>query len=272
MARSGQYHGSRLIEHSLLSTGYTEEVRRLFNRWTRSELDRICQRAIEQPNRAHDQQRSAGILSLLRPARPATSALQLGNSFLARGDPISRQWLITVALNGNDHHVTLCRHFIKYPRDGRLSLLKCQGHRVRRLNDRRRLRFPFVEIFERRKRQLGENHRNSGQGLLEYNDRCLIRLHHAALSQAREPITIDVATFKKKSPSGDNGQFPNYNRDGVSMSKSRKLREGKTAGPRRRLRLGSQAALGRQRRGLFRSTQCIADFAPRSNESINARV
>ena len=47
MAGSGEFHNSRMIEASLMAQGHAEAVRKLFNRWTRSELDRLCRRAIE---------------------------------------------------------------------------------------------------------------------------------------------------------------------------------------------------------------------------------
>jgi hypothetical protein len=48
LARSGKYLSARSIEAALAQNGFLETALVFRNRWTCSELDRICQRAIEE--------------------------------------------------------------------------------------------------------------------------------------------------------------------------------------------------------------------------------
>jgi hypothetical protein len=45
MARSGQYRGSGSIQMALLAKGFSETSKLFTNRWTCSELDRLCEQA-----------------------------------------------------------------------------------------------------------------------------------------------------------------------------------------------------------------------------------
>ena len=45
LARSGKYHSFTSIKNLLLAHGYPEAHKVFANRWTRSELDRLCQQA-----------------------------------------------------------------------------------------------------------------------------------------------------------------------------------------------------------------------------------
>ena len=45
LARSGNYHGFSSIKHLLLAHGYPEAQKVFANRWTQSELDRLCRQA-----------------------------------------------------------------------------------------------------------------------------------------------------------------------------------------------------------------------------------
>jgi hypothetical protein len=47
MARSGQYRGSGSIQMALLARGFVEASKLFTNRWTCSELDRLCKQAQE---------------------------------------------------------------------------------------------------------------------------------------------------------------------------------------------------------------------------------
>jgi hypothetical protein len=47
MARSGQYRGSGSIQMALLARGFVEASKLFTNRWTCSELDRLCEQAQE---------------------------------------------------------------------------------------------------------------------------------------------------------------------------------------------------------------------------------
>ncbi len=46
LARSGQHRSYRSIEMALLGQGYREAIKVFANRWTQSELDRICQQSV----------------------------------------------------------------------------------------------------------------------------------------------------------------------------------------------------------------------------------
>ena len=48
MAGSGEFYSSRMIEASLVAQGHINAVHKVFNGWTRSELDRLCRRALDQ--------------------------------------------------------------------------------------------------------------------------------------------------------------------------------------------------------------------------------
>ena len=58
LARSGEHRGFASIQAALLERGFTEAVAVFRNRWTRSELDRLCDQAAD--------------ISTTRHARPAT--------------------------------------------------------------------------------------------------------------------------------------------------------------------------------------------------------
>jgi hypothetical protein len=45
LAWSGHYEGAEAIEMALLAKGYKEAVELFANRWTKSELDRLCDEA-----------------------------------------------------------------------------------------------------------------------------------------------------------------------------------------------------------------------------------
>jgi hypothetical protein len=45
LARSGKYLSSRSIQRVLLTQGFWEAHKVFANRWTRSELDRLCEQA-----------------------------------------------------------------------------------------------------------------------------------------------------------------------------------------------------------------------------------
>ena len=45
LARSGNYHGFITIKMMLLARGYSEANKIFANRWTQSELDRLCRQA-----------------------------------------------------------------------------------------------------------------------------------------------------------------------------------------------------------------------------------
>jgi hypothetical protein len=45
LARSGNHPGFSSIKHLLLTRGYPEADKVFANRWTQSELDRLCQQA-----------------------------------------------------------------------------------------------------------------------------------------------------------------------------------------------------------------------------------
>jgi len=47
LARSGRYFSSASIETVLLARGVPEAHKLFANRWTRAELDRLCEQAIE---------------------------------------------------------------------------------------------------------------------------------------------------------------------------------------------------------------------------------
>ena len=53
LARSGNYLNARSIEMALLVQGYRDDVPKVFaNRWTQSELDRLCELATHARGRA----------------------------------------------------------------------------------------------------------------------------------------------------------------------------------------------------------------------------
>jgi hypothetical protein len=45
LARSGEFGSSRSVELALVAKGYTEAHKIFANRWTRSEIDRLCELA-----------------------------------------------------------------------------------------------------------------------------------------------------------------------------------------------------------------------------------
>jgi hypothetical protein len=52
LARSGEYSGSGSIPIALLSRGFGEVPKVLVNRWTSSELDRLCEQAFHEKRKA----------------------------------------------------------------------------------------------------------------------------------------------------------------------------------------------------------------------------
>jgi len=46
LARSGKFHSATAIEMALLAAGYVEAQKIFANRWTRSEIDRLCELAV----------------------------------------------------------------------------------------------------------------------------------------------------------------------------------------------------------------------------------
>jgi hypothetical protein len=51
LARSGDHRGFASIQAALLEQGFSEAVTVFRNRWTRSELDRLCEQATEHMSR-----------------------------------------------------------------------------------------------------------------------------------------------------------------------------------------------------------------------------
>jgi hypothetical protein len=68
MARSGAYHNASSIESVLVEMGYPEARKLFANRWTHSELNRLCDQAIRIPGREHIG--SAEVLSASLPIAP----------------------------------------------------------------------------------------------------------------------------------------------------------------------------------------------------------
>ena len=52
LARTGQYQGFGSIQMALMVRGFTEASRIFANRWTCSELDRLCERALRKREHA----------------------------------------------------------------------------------------------------------------------------------------------------------------------------------------------------------------------------
>jgi hypothetical protein len=52
LARSGQYQGFGSIQTALKARGFTKAPRVFANRWTCSELDRLCERALRKREHA----------------------------------------------------------------------------------------------------------------------------------------------------------------------------------------------------------------------------
>jgi hypothetical protein len=52
LARSGKFHSANAIEMALLARGFADAQKIFANRWTRSEIDRLCELAIWRGNGA----------------------------------------------------------------------------------------------------------------------------------------------------------------------------------------------------------------------------
>jgi hypothetical protein len=52
LARSGQYQGFGSIQMALMARGFTKVSKVFANRWTCSELDRLCERALHKSEHA----------------------------------------------------------------------------------------------------------------------------------------------------------------------------------------------------------------------------